>query len=142
MENHYTGIGSRNTSKEILKYFEKLGRYLANRKYTLRSGGAKGADKAFEIAEKFHPYWHNLKQGARKLQARNSHQVLGWNLENPSDFIICWTKNGSGKGGTGQALRIAKHYNIPIFDCGKYDNLNDIKTNIKLFLKENTKLDI
>lgn len=98
--------------------------------------------KAFEIAKEFHPYWYNLKQGARKLHARNSHQVLGKDLNTPSAFIICWTKNGSGKGGTGQALRIAKHYDIPIFDCGKYDSLNDIKLNMKLFLKENTNLDL
>lgn len=60
-----------------------------------------------------------LKDGAKKLQARNSHQVLGLDLNTPSDFIICWTKGGKGIGGTGQALRIAKAYNIPIFDCGE-----------------------
>lgn len=94
--------------------------------------------KAFKLANKFHPYWHNLSQGARKLQARNSHQVLGLDLNTPSNFIACWTKNGKGSGGTGQALRIGKHYNIPIFDAGKYANLNEIKINLKLFLEENT----
>ena len=60
--------------------------------------------KAFEIAEKYHPYWENLSVEAKKLQARNSHQVLGKDLNTPSDFIICWTKNGKGSGGTGQQL--------------------------------------
>mgnify|MGYP000949113090 CR=1 FL=1 len=92
--------------------------------------------KAYEIAEKFHPYWHNLKQGAKKLQARNSHQVLGKDLNTPSNFIICWTKNGKGSGGTGQALRIAKHYNIPIFDAGGYKNIDDFKMELFEFIKK------
>lgn len=95
----------------------------------------EGGGKAFEIAEGFHPYWHNLSQGARKLQARNSHQVLGNDLNTPSSFIICWTKNGSGSGGTGQAIRISKHYNIPVFDAGKYKDVDEIKIELKLFLK-------
>lgn len=90
--------------------------------------------KAFEIAKQFHPYWHNLSQGAQKLQARNSHQVLGLDLHTPSKFIICWTKNGSGSGGTGQAIRIARNSNIPIFDAGKYIDTNELKSELKLFL--------
>lgn len=89
---------------------------------------------AFEIAEQFHPYWHNLKEGAKKLQARNSHQVLGQDLNTLSDFIICWTKGGKGSGGTGQALRIANHYNIPVFDAGMYKDIEEIKKELKHFL--------
>lgn len=96
--------------------------------------------KAFEIAEKFHPYWYNLKDAAKRLQARNSHQVLGQDLNTPSDFIICWTKNGKGSGGTGQSLRLAKHYNIPVFDAGSYLNIDIIKLELKLFLINNTNL--
>lgn len=92
--------------------------------------------KAFEISEKFHPYWHNLKQGARKLQARNSHQVLGKDLETPAQFVICWTKNGKGTGGTGQALRIANCYDIPVLDTGKWDDIDEIKENLRKFLLE------
>jgi hypothetical protein len=92
--------------------------------------------KAYTIAEQFHPYWSNLSEYAKKLQARNSHQVLGEDLNTPSAFVVCWTNNGSGKGGTGQALRIAKHYNIPIFDAGSYSGIEDVKTNINNFLKQ------
>lgn len=84
----------------------------------------KGGE-AFNIAQKYHPYWQNLKEGAKKLQARNSHQVLGLDLKTPSNFILCWTKNGKGSGGTGQAIRIAKAYKIPVFDAGSYENLKD-----------------
>lgn len=47
---------------------------------------------------------------------------------------ICWTKNGSGQGGTGQALRIAKAYNIPIFDAGKFKDFEDLKSELKKFV--------
>jgi hypothetical protein len=150
---YYAGIGSRETPKEVLQYFEIIGRVLAEKGFILRSGGAKGADSAFEngcnkanglkeiflpwkgfenstsqlynisseamqIAAMYHPYWQNLSDGAKKLQSRNSYQVLGYDLKTPSDFIVCYTKSGKGSGGTGQAIRIAKANNIPVFDFG------------------------
>jgi hypothetical protein len=46
----YAGIGSRNiTSKVSIKLFS-IGKVLANKGYTLRSGGANGADFIFESA--------------------------------------------------------------------------------------------
>lgn len=77
--------------------------------------------EAFALAEKFHPAWDRCSQGARKLHARNMHQVLGADLNTPSDFVICYTKNGMMTGGTAQAIRLANHYNIPVFNIGKYD---------------------
>ena len=92
--------------------------------------------KAFEIAEKHHPYWHNLSSGVRKLQARNSHQILGKDLTTPVKFVVCYTEKGRGQGGTGQALRIAKGYNIPAFDCGNYeDDLELLKNKYREFYK-------
>lgn len=44
----YTGIGSRATPSDILKEMTELAAGLAMRKWTLRSGGAEGADQAFE----------------------------------------------------------------------------------------------
>lgn len=149
-----------------------MAKHLALNGVTLRSGGAEGADQAFEIGcdlvngpkeiflpwkgfansnstlivydqrafdyvDQFHPGAHHLKQGARKLQARNSHQVLGWDLETPSDFIICYTSKGKRSGGTGQALRMAEHFKIPIFDCGLYEeDLELLKDKYREFLKE------
>ena len=46
---YYTGIGSRTTPEHILKLMTKIGKYLALNGYVLRSGGANGADTAFEI---------------------------------------------------------------------------------------------
>jgi hypothetical protein len=71
-----------------------------------------------QIASGFHPNWENLSNGARCLHGRNVHQVLGPNLEEPklSIFVLCWTPEGRGGGGTGQAIRIAQHYGVPVYD--------------------------
>ena len=166
----YTGIGSRSTPKETLQLFALLGRYFAQKGFILRSGGAKGADTAFEngckevngrkeiyipwkgfedsrsslvvespmafqIAKKFHPNWESLSEGAKKLQARNSHQILGWDLESPSNFVVCYTEGGKRKGGTGQALRLAESLNIPIFDFGLGE---EVKKDLRLWLEDST----
>lgn len=170
---HYAGIGSRETPENVLELMSDIAEKLFfHNQLTLRSGGADGADKAFEtgaarysghanlvrmeiyipwegfsdlhldqeiicitdpkiikeseeIAAKFHGGWNNLKQGARKLMARNTFQVLGGDLKTYSKFVLCYTQDGAdGKkiptsrntGGTGQAIRIAAHYNIPVIN--------------------------
>lgn len=44
----YAGVGSRQTPPEILKIMESAANLLSKDKWTLRSGGADGADLAFE----------------------------------------------------------------------------------------------
>lgn len=44
----YTGVGSRNTPDPILELIEEVALALADKGWTLRSGGAEGADTAFE----------------------------------------------------------------------------------------------
>ena len=92
-----------------------------------------------EFARKYHPCFDKLSDGAKKLQIRNSYQVLGNDLETPCHFIICYTKNGNGSGGTGQALRIAKDYNIPIFDFGIYRDVEECR---KYFMEFMQKLNV
>jgi len=157
---YYTGVGSRKTPTHILDIMTKLATKLAENHYILRSGGAIGADKAFEygagikkeiylahmattesmeIASQFHPAWNNCSPYAKKLHGRNSFQVLGPNLNIPSKFLICWTPDGciSHKernrltGGTGTAISIADMYNVPIFNLAKKDHLDRILRYIK-----------
>src|SRR5437870_9453166 len=45
---YYTGVGSRETPSDVLNLMESVGYALASQGWTLRSGGAKGADQAFE----------------------------------------------------------------------------------------------
>jgi hypothetical protein len=48
----YTGVGSRSTPENWRNFFKQLAAALAARGYTLRSGAAAGADKAFESGAK------------------------------------------------------------------------------------------
>ena len=171
MQISYAGIGSRETPEHILKFFKYVGNYLGKKNIILRSGGADGADLAFEygtdvcsgqkeiylpwknfnnskstyilndteayeIAKQFHPYWENLKPGAKKLQARNSYQILGWDLNTPVDFVLCYTKGGNEIGGTAQAIRIAKSLNIPILNFGDFDGTYKIEDCGKFLFKK------
>ena len=173
----YAGIGSRETPLDVLSLMTDIAIELANYGFTLRSGGADGADSAFEIgagdgrlvkeiylpwagfngsrshlylwptpdlqaeaetiAARHHPAWERCSQGARKMHTRNVAQVLGEYLNQPALCVICWTPNGSGTGGTGQALRIAKTYGVPIFDLGLPDRaavLEALKTHLNALL--------
>lgn len=73
---------------------------------------------AFELAEKYHPNWRACNGFARKLHARNGFIVLGERLNDPVDFIVCWTEDGKLKGGTAQALSIAHDYDIEVVNYG------------------------
>ena len=133
-----------------------IARFLEQEGYILRSGGANGADLAFEhgvvdaamkhiylpergfngntsplygvdddalaLAASIHPAWDRCKSYARLLHARNCYQVLGQKLNEPSDFLLCWTENGEKRGGTRTAIVLAENNNIPVLNFGKFDN--------------------
>lgn len=166
---YYAGIGSRDTPKEIQDIMSHLASTLEDKGWILRSGGANGADSAFEggvkdrnkmeiflpeasfnrrwvtvtgcinimtletyedamkTVDKFHPAPGKLSPFARRLMARNAMQVLGQDLKTLSKMIICWTPKGEVTGGTGQALRIANEYNIPIFNLGNTKVLKSVQ---------------
>lgn len=83
--------------------------------------------EAWNLAKKYHPRWSSLDEWGQKLMARNSHQVLGRDLKTPIEFIVCWTKDGNISGGTGQAMRIAKSMNIPIYNLNRKGDLDLLK---------------
>ncbi len=147
----YCGVGSREAPVNILAKMREIAKYLAQHNWILRSGGADGADTAFEsgcdeisgekeiflpwkgfnnstsnlytitqaafdLAGTIHPAWDKCSQGAKKLHARNCFQVLGENLNDPVNLLICWTKNGKEIGGTATAIKIAKKHNIRIIN--------------------------
>lgn len=137
MSKSYAGIGSRETPTHILNQMNAIAVWLQGEGFTLRSGGAPGADTAFErgagvkkeiyrphhanaaaleLASVYHPAWHRCSDYAKKLHARNGFQVLGSDLKSPSEFVCCWTKDGKASGGTGQAIRIAEDRGIPVFN--------------------------
>ncbi len=148
----YAGIGSRRqTPLFISNMMTEVAAKLESMDYVLRSGGAQGADKAFEagvvyddakqifrpkhatqfaidLAANFHPYWDNCDSIARKLHGRNSMIILGENLDSPVKFVICYTPDGKASGGTGVGIRIAESFNIPVFNLffpDVRDRIND-----------------
>lgn len=133
----YAGIGSRRTPPDVLRTMMGLALALDRDGYTcrsaFRSGGADGADKAFEVASKilimrpglvtlaaeeiasqFHPAWHNCGAYVRMLHGRNAQIILGYNLNEPAEFVVCWTDDPPNKGGTQMGIRIAEAYGIDV----------------------------
>lgn len=86
--------------------------------------------EAYNLAKKYHPVWNRLSPIAKRLMARNSYQVLDHTLDSPVDFLVCWTPDGArtetsiDTGGTGQAIRLAIAYKVPVFNLA---NLKDHK---------------
>lgn len=76
---------------------------------------------AFEIAANAHPAWHRCSDAARKLHARNVHQVLGQDLITPSKFVVCWTPGGAVVGGTATAIRVAQRHGIAVHNLAIED---------------------
>lgn len=74
--------------------------------------------EALYMAAEIHPNWNACSEPARLLHARNCFQVLGDNLDNPSDLLICYAKpdKRSVKGGTRTAVELAKQFDIPIYN--------------------------
>ena len=67
-------------------------------------------------AASHHPSWTNCAPRVRDLHARNVAILLGADMREPVNAMICWTENGRIQGGTGMAIRFAQHYRIPILN--------------------------
>ena len=157
---YYAGVGSRQTPEGVTELMTRIATRLESFGYTLRSGGTHGADEAFAqgctskevyvpwdgynglpllypipeaayvIAKQWHPAWNHLSGAVKKLMARNVQQILGPKLDDPSDFVICWTpdscishaKRGPRTGGTGQAISIACAHQIPVYNLARNDH--------------------
>jgi hypothetical protein len=84
---------------------------------------------ACRLASSFHPAWHGLSREERLLRSRDVHQVLGADLRDPVAFVVCWTQDGSldgaspQAGGTGQALRVACHHRVPVFNLARPEHV-------------------
>ncbi|MCA6430255.1 MAG: hypothetical protein IM613_12540 [Cytophagales bacterium] len=83
-------------------------------------------DKALKTVAKYHSAPEKLSTFAKALHARNVYQVLGATLDNPVAMVITWTPGGKITGGTGQALLIAKDYDIPVYNLALEGQRNKI----------------
>ena len=149
---YYAGIGSRQTPANICQIMTALASKLEKMGYTLRSGGALGADQSFErgvikpenkciyypkkipsigaqqIASEIHPAWDRCNGYARECHGRNVYQILGESLCDPVEFVICWTPKAEAIGGTRTAIVLAEKYDIPIFNLADENALNFLKS--------------
>ena len=151
MNKYYTGIGSRMVSLDVILKIRKLAAILAKKGYIVRTGEAAGCDTAFSLGaieacgteaaiiyqagiEVTKEAWklvcsvHDKPKAARRYKSylgRNPYQLLGTNLDNPSKFLICWTKDGKEIGGTRINMRLAKKFKIPVFNLA-LDSVPDI----------------
>lgn len=156
----YAGIGSRNTPADILDLMVQISSELDQDGWTLRSGGAGGADDAFEthatqkeiyvpwkgfnmredsndllldnlwawreVSSKVHPAPERCSVGTQRLHGRNAFILLGPELNDPVDMVICWTPKGEITGGTGLGIQIADAVDIPVFNLAKADAVDQL----------------
>lgn len=80
---YYAGIGSRETPPKVLEQMAKIGFFLAECGYVLRSGGAQGADSAFERG-------CNEAQGVKQIWQPNRgyFPLHEWATDEASE--VCW----------------------------------------------------
>ena len=83
--------------------------------------------RAKELMQQYHPLKDKVPEKALPYLIRDVYQVLGLDLDTPSEKVICWTPDGAQTakectketGGTAMAIRIADAYGIPVenFNC-------------------------
>lgn len=80
---------------------------------------------------RFHPNPLALSPAAKSLMIRNYFQIMGYEKYPAVDFVICCADEikGNIQGGTGQACRISKSMDIPVFNL-RYLDINNIKEGI------------
>jgi hypothetical protein len=91
------------------------------------------------LAMDTHPAWDGLDKGSKAMMIRNSAQIMGYEEGSiQTNFVLCWTQNGEAIGGTGQAIRLADRFKLPVLNLQKKDSarLKDPAT----FLEEGEKI--
>jgi hypothetical protein len=77
-------------------------------------------NEAFEVASEYYPRWGSLKEGVKKLFARNVQIVLGANLDKPVKMVICFVADECTSFGTKHAIRVANDNGIPVYNLNNY----------------------
>jgi len=93
------------------------------------------SSKAYELASQVHPAWAKLKHPVRRLHARNCHQILGADLNDPVQLVICWTPDGCedeasrgpNSGGTATAIVLASRHGVPVFNLARPDAVERLR---------------
>jgi hypothetical protein len=105
-----------------------------------RPGSSKAREIAKEVWSNYmdrldsYPAWDEMNPYTRSIMSRNTCQVLGYKCRKPSQCLICWTPDGaeSGEdtnrstGGTGQAIRVAEKFDVPVYNLANSDSYDRI----------------
>lgn len=84
-------------------------------------------NEVVEMVYRHEPYAMALDIAVKRIKSRNVYQVLGTNLQKPSDVVVCWTLGGVIKGGTGLAIKLANEANIPVINVGGLDYIPTVE---------------
>lgn len=72
------------------------------------------------IARGIYPHWDYVTEPVRRLHARNVMQILGWDLNDPSAFVVCYTErpynDPKAVGGTLFGIKLAEANDIPVYN--------------------------
>ena len=83
------------------------------------------------VAKEMHPAPSRLKAGGLKLMARNTNQIFGDNLDTPVDFVLFYAEETDNplrpKGGTGQAVEMARRKGIPTINMADTNWKNQLE---------------
>lgn len=101
----------------------------------------------FAKAEASLPYWSRLTQVMKRLHACSVGQIFGMHLEEPVDFVICWTPDGATTRDeciyktdeVSTAIRLASDSKIPVINIQKYSNVEDLKKDLRKLIKAKQK---
>lgn len=91
-------------------------------------------EQAEEIASKVHPVWDRLSRGAKALHTRNIYQVLGNDLNTPSNVLFCYAQptKGGVKGGTNTAVQLAIQNGVKWYNLYLPEDREEVKRKLKL----------
>lgn len=81
-------------------------------------------DEAFEISREIHHKWGDLNQAQRRLAASIVHTILGKNLDEPSEFVLIYSDNGTH---LKFQRRICDYFGIEVFNLSNY-HLHEIRS--------------
>jgi len=115
-----------------------------NKVTTQESYNDSVTQKSNAIVKEIHPAPSRLTPGAVKLMARNTNQIFGKNLDSTVDFVLFYAEETDNplrpKGGTGQAVEMARRKGIPTINMADNNWRDQLKAVItKPSLQEETK---
>ncbi|ADQ52943.1 DprA-like DNA recombination-mediator protein [Aeromonas phage PX29] len=102
--------------------------------------------EAEEMVKRIIPHFEYLDFYSQWLHTRNAYQVLGRDLNTPSDFLLCYApvRNKVVQGGTRTAFVLARRNGIPVYNLYDPEHLKKWcdKFQIEVEVSSNKQIDL